>query len=175
MGSGIVQVCSEFHQVTLVDTNEAAVTKCMKSISTVCRLNDLYSGYDIFEILTVRIWIASRRRSLLPLMKGSSLSRSASPISAPVTAPRRLLRMLIYLLKLLWKTLKYGALEFRLKRNSMKRILIHCSFLTLRSRKRSSSSWMPKRHRIPFLPRILPHSRSLPCPATASLNDVPSM
>jgi 3-hydroxyacyl-CoA dehydrogenase len=35
MGSGIVQVCSEFHQVTLVDNKEEAVTKCMKSISTV--------------------------------------------------------------------------------------------------------------------------------------------
>jgi hypothetical protein len=35
MGSGIVQVCSEFHQVTLVDVKEEVVTKCMKSISNV--------------------------------------------------------------------------------------------------------------------------------------------
>jgi len=34
MGSGIVQVASELHKVTLVDLNDVALDKCMKTIST---------------------------------------------------------------------------------------------------------------------------------------------
>jgi hypothetical protein len=38
MGSGIAQVCSEYHQVTLVDLNADSLAKSMSSIKGVCFL-----------------------------------------------------------------------------------------------------------------------------------------